>query len=233
VPALLALLTLLLTVPTAVVEAQPAAPNEGEQKEAPLVLHAYKLGHQPAIEALPLVYSLLSPRGTLEIKPAENTLVLRDERRYIDRVVRVLERFDHPGNPMRLSVQIIQARSVKFSPGVPSELPAALETRLHELMPNHTFRRIAATDLHTREGEGVSYQLGANFQVRFKVGTVADGERLRLHGFQVLRRAASGPVNKLIHTTLNLRLEQTLYLGLAPSEDSREVLMLVISARRE
>ena len=227
----MALVTLLISMASAT--AARAQDGSQSKTQPPLVLHAYKLGHQQAIEALPLVYPLLSSRGTLEIKPGENTLVLRDEKRYIDRVVAVLDRFDHPGNPIRVEVRLIEAQSVKFSPGAPSEITGRLGEHLARVMPNHTFRQIATTDLNTHEGESVSYQLAGRFRLEFKVGMVAQEQRLRLHGFQVLRRPTSGAVQKLIHTTLHLRLGQTLYLGLAPSEESREVLMLVISARRD
>jgi type IV pilus assembly protein PilC len=92
--------------------------------------------------------------------------------------------------------------------------------RLSQLMPNHSFHQVAATALHTREGETVRYQLAGLFRLEFQVGTVASGERLRLHSFRMLRQTREGGDHKLIHTTLNLRLAQTLYLGLAPSEGS-------------
>jgi|GEM_PF-779068 hypothetical protein len=224
------LLLLLVLLPGAFPESVAAQPDN---QTAPLMLHVYKLGHQPAIDALPLVYSLLSPRGTLEIKPRENTLVLRDEQQAIDRVVALLDRFDHAGKPIRIAVQIIEARSLKFSPGTPSDIPGKLLERLTQLMPSHTFHQVATTELRTREGENVAYRMAERFHLEFQVGTVAEGDRLRLHGFRMARQTEGGEAHRLIHTTLNLRLAQTLYLGLAPSEDSQEALMLVLSAQQD
>ena len=43
-----------------------------------LVLHAFTLKHQRASDAIPLVHPLLSERGTVELQPGDNTLVIRD-----------------------------------------------------------------------------------------------------------------------------------------------------------
>ena len=53
---------------------------------------------------LPLVQPLLSPRGTVELQPAGNTLVSATPWRRSARIVPVLRDFDHPARPLRLEV---------------------------------------------------------------------------------------------------------------------------------
>lgn len=213
--------------------APPATSPAAPAGERPTVLHAYKLENQPATEALALVYPLLSPIGTVELKPRENTLVIRDVPAAVERIVPVLNRFDHPKRAIDLEIQMVRATAEQFSPPPRNQLPAALQRRLEKLLPYHSYELLASTRLSSKEGDRVSYRLGQRFDVRFRLGTVLEGRRIRLHDFEVDRAAdAEGAAKKtLIHTNLFLFLDQTFSLGLAPSESSREALMVVITAR--
>lgn len=213
--------------------------------QAPLVLQAYQLQHQAAIEALALVYPLLSERGTVELKPQENTLVVRDVPAHAQRILAALQSFDRPSRPVEVELRLLRATAQPFSPAPQSSspaLPAEVLQRLKDLMPYHSYHQLAATSLRSQEGEQVFYQLGGDYRFQFRVGKVSDDQRLRLHGFRVSRTpAAEGDApdkslapeeQTLIHINLNLLLGQTLCLGLAPSEASSEALILVITARQ-
>ncbi|MDY7091749.1 MAG: hypothetical protein SX243_02120 [Acidobacteriota bacterium] len=202
----------------------------GEMDTSPLTLYAHKLENQSAMEAMPLVYPLLSDRGTVELKPKENTLVVRDQSTNVRRIVSVLEAYDHPRRPVAVEIQLVRATAEVFSPTQLSRLPDPLLERLQDLLPYHSYELLAGTRLNSREGESVRYRLSSRYGVEFRIGTMMEGKRLRLHGFQLSGREKSQ--RALIHTNLNLHLNQTLYLGLAASESSGEALMVVITARR-
>ena len=75
---------------------------------------------------------------------------------------------------------------------------------------------LGGATLITQEGEGVSYELGPNYEVRFEIGTVLLNQRLMLRNFQILERL--GDLKKsLLHTHINLKLGKTLVLGSADS----------------
>jgi hypothetical protein len=220
-------------------QAQGQAPASGE-----LVVHAYRLENQPAVEALTLVYPLLSPRGTVELKPQENTLVIRDSLAAVVRIIPTLTRFDHPKRELGIQIQIVRASLEKFSPPSQSQLSQELLLRLRELLPYDTYELLAETRLEAFEGEQMSYRLGRQFDIKFRLGTLLEGRRLRLHGFQVDRisaspksrrgnagKAASNEPKSLVQTNLFLHLDQVFFLGLAADESSREALMVVITAR--
>lgn len=216
--------------------AQAQGPAVIGSAESALTLHAYKLEHQPAAEALALVSPLLSRRGTVELQSLENTLVIRDSSASIYRIIPVLSRFDHPRSSLAVEVLIIRATAEKFSPPTSSKVPQKLLERLQDLLPYHTYEVLAGTRLNTREGEQVSYQLGARFSVRFRIGTLIEDQRVKLHGFQVFRgqpspMGAPGPVGakSLIATNLFLHLDQPLSLALASSKSSKEALMVVVT----
>lgn len=210
----------------------PPSHSNADPADAALALHAYTLKNQPVGEALQLVYPLLSERGSVEVRPEANTLVIRDSIAALSRIIPLLSQFDHPPRPVRVELYIVRATGQKFSPAPPPRLPESLLRRLRELLPYQRYEVLAQTDLAPREGERVSYRLGDSFQVDFRVGTLVEAEggaRLKLHGFRVTEGKATAAARQLLHTNLNLRLGQTLALGLAASEASEHAMMVVLS----
>ncbi len=218
---------------------QAAGPTAGKRPSANpgLMLHAYTFVHQPASEALAWVHPLLSERGTVELQPADNTIVIRDSRAVIARIMPLLHEFDHPIRSLSVEVMIVKASRAVMSPPVShSDLPPDLTRRLRSLLPYEIYDLAARADLATSEGQAVAYDLGQEFQVSFRVGTVHSDRRVRLAEFLVRRsgRTGGGAASRskpLIFTNLNLALDQNVSLALAKSEESREALMIVLTVR--
>ncbi len=211
-------------------------PAVRQRAGSPLSLHAYTFVHQPASEALSLVHPLLSARGTVELQPADNTIVIRDTRAVIARIMPRLREFDHPVRSLAVEVMIVRSsRAVMSSPVTHSDLPPDLTRRLRSLLPYEIYELAARADLATSEGQAVAYDLGSDFQVSFRVGTVHSDRSIRLAEFLVRRAGRSpgtaGRAKPLIFTNLNLALDQNISLALAKSEESREALMIVLTVR--
>ncbi len=202
-----------------------------------LVLHAYTLRYQHAIEAIPLIQPLLSARGALELQPSGNTLVIRDTQTALARIVPVLRAFDHPAQPVRVEILIVRASRAAVSPPVfHSDLPEALTRRLRQLLPYESYEMQAQAQLSSEEGQAVAYDLGEDYAVSFRIGTLVDPHHVKLSDFEVdhhigSRHGAVPPV-PLVHTNLNLGLDQTMSLGLARSEGSRDALIIVVTAHK-
>ncbi len=222
--------------------AQTAAPGQTRRPVsavsggAGLTLHAYTFVHQPASEALALIHPLLSERGTVELQPADNTIAIRDTRAVIARIMPLLRAFDHPVRGLSVEVMIVKASRAVMSPPVShSDLPPDLTRRLRSLLPYDIYDLAARADLATSEGEAVAYDLGQDFQVSFRVGTVHADRSIRLAEFLVRRSGrgvgAAAKPKPLIFTNLNLALDQNISLALAKSEESREALMIVLTVR--
>jgi hypothetical protein len=195
------------------------------QPEPTLLVHAYTLRHQPASEALVLVHPLLSERGSVQLQPGGNTLVVRDEAAVVERVVALLREFDHPAKKLAIRIQVVRAGDG----GEGAALDPELAERLRELLRYDSYRVVAAADLEAREGEGVSYELGEEYRITFQLGTLMSGERVKLHDFEVTRRAGAGEGRRLLRTQINLRLGRSMILGLAKEESSRRALLLVLT----
>jgi hypothetical protein len=215
--------------------AAPLAAQPGPQPRdsAELVLHAVTLRYQQALEAIPLIQPLLTGRGTLELQPGGNTLVIRDTAAAIARIVPVLHAFDHPAQPLKVEILIVRASRAVVSPQVSrSDLPESLTRRLRELLPYEIYEMQAQANLASQEGQAVAYELGDDYVVSFRLGTLMDAKRIRLANFDVSRRAGkSRSTVPLVHTSLNLCLDQTMSLGLARSEGSRDALIIVVTVR--
>lgn len=197
-------------------------------------LYAYTLKHQRATEALSVVQPLLSSQGTLELRPKDNTLVIRDTLGALGRIVPALKEFDHPPRELTIEVTIVEATRASFSPLVHEPgLAPELAKRLKLMLPYSTYRVLAATTLHTLEGEEVTYELADGFGVSFRPGTVRSAagrgvEQVKLSGFQVTRWVESAE-RRLLSTTMSLRLDQPTALTLAPSEGSNTALVVVLT----
>jgi type II/III secretion system protein len=232
------LLVALLALGAARLAAQTAAPGDDE-----LRVYAHTLQYQPAAEALAVVRPLLSPRGTVELQPGGNTIVVRDSVSALARIAPMLQQFDHRPETLRLEVQMVQAYATQsFSPAIAPPLTAendvspALVKRMRQLLRYEIFRLAASARLDVHEGEQVLYELGGVYTVGFKLGTVMGDKRVKLHDFRIVRRAVTGafakPEQQLIGTNINLWLDQTLILGLAKDEAAGDALMVVVSCSR-
>lgn len=207
-----------------------AAQPRPAQRPEEVVLRAYTFKYQRASEAISHVYPLLSPRGTVELQPATNTLVLRDIPSALSRIVPLLHNLDHPARPVRLDVMIVKASRNQVSPPVKkSDLPEQLTRRLRQLLPYDIYETQAQAQLHALEGQSVTYELGNDYEVSFRLGTLLNEQRIKLSNFRIMRQSRPGA--PLIHTNLNLTVDQILNLGLAKSEASRDALMVVLTLR--
>lgn len=220
--------------------ASACAAQSGRPTQAPqvtpgsaqdLVLHAYTLKHRKASDALPMVSDLLSGRGTVELQPGSNTLVVRDTIAALGRIVPSLRSYDHPARPLTLELYIVKAtRSATAEPR--SDLPDLLTRRLRALLNFDIYQVQAQALLDSLEGQAVTYAVSGEYEVSFRIGTVVAPGRVKLSDFRISRRNSRGPQPQLLmHTNLNLRLDHTTSLGLARSEMSAEALMVVLTLR--
>lgn len=228
--ALLALASL-LAPPAGAAPQQPEAPDTR--------VYAYTLEHQPTQDALALIRPLLSPHGTVEEQPATNTLVIRDVRSSILRIVPLLETFDHPPQDLRFDIQLIRA-GPKRQDGRSEELSEETVERLKGFLRYDDYRVLAKAGLTTREGEEVTYTLGDTYSVNFRLGTVLAGRRVSLKDFRILQEVKNPsvkgrrlPPEELYNATLNLWVDRPFHLVLGHDESRGEALMVAISCRPE
>lgn len=208
---------------------EPSADGAAAGRDDRLALHAYALRNRRATEALDVVRPLLSPLGTVELQPGRNTVVIRDSLAALSRIVPELRRFDRPAEPLDIEILVVRALAGDSRPSPAPRVPADLERRLRALLRYERYELVAEANFSSRENEEVTYELGDGFSVRFRLGSLVEGRRIRLSDFQVERASADAP---LIHTILNVWIDRPVTLGLARSESSTSALMVAITCRR-
>jgi hypothetical protein len=230
-PAWLALASALLLL-----VGRAAAQADDDRLERELVVHVYALKHQPATEALTLVQPLLSARGAVELRRSDNTLVLRDTVLALERILPVLVEFDHPLRSVQVEIWLIRASgAAKVSPvqpARPSNVPPELLANLLSHLPYQHYELVADSRVGSREGQRVTFQLGDQHSVRFRLGTVVGERRLRLVGFEVFREHRGEPQESLVKSDLNLWLGRNMVFALSQGEQSPTALMVVVRCRQ-
>ncbi|HUF79264.1 MAG TPA: hypothetical protein VMR44_10145 [Thermoanaerobaculia bacterium] len=236
-PSVFCLALVLLAVPAASQsKAHSDQAESGANAEAGhLQIYAYSLRNKPAAEAMVLIRPLLSQRGTVELQPEGNTLVVRDSLAALGRIVPALRAYDRP--PERLRVQILIVRAFSEPVAVPParSLPPWLEDRLQGLLRWDHYQVLAEAGLDTREGEDLAHEVGELYGLSFRMGTLYQDERIKLHDFKIWRVTTVSPPGSgapLLEATLNLWLDKPKVLGLANSESSDHALMVVLTCER-
>ncbi|HEX6199638.1 MAG TPA: secretin N-terminal domain-containing protein [Thermoanaerobaculia bacterium] len=210
----------------------PAAGQAAKGQDENLQVYAYTLRHKPAAEALVLIRPLLSRRGTVELQPRGNTLVVRDTLAALGRVVPTLRAYDRPPEALRVHVMIVRAdtRPVAVTPKS-KRLPDPLEKRLRELLRWDYYQVLAEAALNTREGQNLAHEVNSLYGVSFRMGTLFQDERLKLHDFKLWRSGAEDG-KYLLEATLHLWLRKPKVVGLANSESSDHALMVILTCDR-
>lgn len=218
----------LLLAFTAALSAQSQAPGPRD-----VVMSVYTFKYQRANEALPLVSPMLSPKGTVELQPAGNTLVIRDVQKAVDRIAAVLRAFDHPVRALRLDVVVVRAsRAPAVSPQYQhSDLPEELTRQLRGLLAYDIFEVQARAHLAGAEGQWVVYEVGPEYKVSFRFGTLQPDQQVKLWNFKITRRAEGRREKEMLQSTVTLGFDYPFSLGLAKSEASREAMMVVLTLR--
>lgn len=214
--ALVSWLLVIVVLPAASSDPLRAQISPAPQVET-LTLKAYRMVHQPAREALPLIEPLLSSEGSLQLQMGNNTLVIRDHPSVIRRIEPLLREFDHPPQELPLEIHLLEAQLAEPDSD-PKEntkgLPPGLVASLGVMARVNRYRVVAAIDLEPKEGESVSYEMGSSYQVRFTVGTLLIDKHVKLHRFEVLR--PMGDVDRqLFLGNLNLILGKTMVVAVA------------------
>jgi hypothetical protein len=213
-----------------------AARLEAQQPEPEIVAHVYMLRHQTAGDALGLVRPLLSQRGTVELRPAANTLVMRDTVEAIERILPVLVAFDHPPRPVDVELWLVRATGPKVPvspqpPPRPSDVPPELLKALADHLPYEHYGLLGSSKVRGAEGERMTFQVAKDYAVRFRLGTVVAEQRVRLNDFEVALLPDTGDAVPLLRSQLNLWLGRTMVLALSAGEGSSTALMVVVRCR--
>lgn len=222
-------------------ETDDAATARKPAPASPLEIYAHTFRYRDAAMASGLVGHKLSPRGTVEVQPGANTLVVRDIASILERIKPILVDFDQPPTKVRLELRVVKAgpKSVVSPPAPEAEgLSPELLAKLRSLLRYDTYEVLAEAAVAPLEGESVDYSLGPDYSVSFTLGTVMAQRRLHVENLRIVERLSSDKgrgvePQQLFQADLNLWLGRPLLLVLTRDDERQEALLVAVTGTVE
>lgn len=206
------------------------------------ISRVFTLEHASMLEVSTAVQPLLSEAGSLTLRPKLSRIIVQDQPEVLDRVTALIEELDHV--PGAYSVRFDLLESGEPKPYGTSD-QVRVEDRLRKMFNAAAFYRLGRSTIEGVSGSSAVADLGGSFQVSFLAqvaeptssspwGTREPGTRLHLRQLVLERKevAADGTVatDELLRTNVQLSPMQTVYIGAGNSEDSEDVLVLIVHA---
>jgi len=206
------------------------------------VSRVFRLEHASVSDASAAIQPMLSEAGSLTLQPKLSRIVVQDQPEIIDRVSELIQKLDHV--PGAYSIQIDLLKGGKATPyGTVDDVD--VEERLQKMFKVEAFRRIGSSTIEGQLGSPARAKLGTTFQVSLLAqlpensesspwGVQDPGNRLQLRQLVLERTAVSADgtltAAELLRTNVLLSRKQTVYIGAGNSEESEDVLVLIVYA---
>ena len=196
----------------------------------PVGVKVFVLRYKRVEEATLLVRPLLSDSGSILLQPKINALTITDRPAALNTIGQALAQFDVPPRGVSIAVKMVRARADASAGDLSKEI-GGIGNKLREVFRFNDYALIDSAVLGGAEGESVSYLLGGEYRLTFRIEPAGQGAMLRLSAFALAReRTVAGRRvdTPLFRTTLNVGLNQTLVLGASKEEASKKALLLIL-----
>jgi type II secretory pathway component GspD/PulD (secretin) len=206
------------------------------------ISRVFTLQYVSVSEASTAVQPMLSEAGSLTLQPGLSRIVVQDQPEIIDRVTELIQKLDHL--PGAYSVRFDLLEGGENAP-YGSVLEVQVEDRVRRMFKSASFSRLGSSTIEGVFGSPARAELSSSFQISFLAevprssestpwGMRDPGNRLHLRQLVLERKAVAddGTVttDELLRTNVLLAPKQTVYIGAGNSEDSEEVLVLIVHA---
>ena len=203
-----------------------AAASAGE----PVGVKVFVLRYKRVEEATLLVRPLLSDSGSILLQPKINAMTITDRPAALNTIGQALAQFDVPPRGFSIAVKMVRARADASAGDLSKEI-GGIGNKLREVFRFNDYALIDSAVLGGAEGEAVTYLLGGEYRLSFRIEPAGQGSTLRRSSFALARERTVGgrPVDAPhFRTTLNVGLNQTLVLGASKEEASKKALLLIL-----
>jgi hypothetical protein len=195
-----------------------------------LSVQTFLFKFKQAENAASVIKALMSAEGSMQIQPAANSLIVTDAPENMKRIAAALKQFDLPAQPFKLTVRLVSAR--RGSAGE-SKIDADLgdvSSKL-ALLRYNVLERLGVAEVAGKEGEPGMVDLGQH-RADFRFGEYDPAsDSLKVGDFRLLRLEGD-QLTPMMKTTLNLKLGQTVIIGVTKDAQSQRALMIVVTAKR-
>ena len=193
----------------------------------------FVLRYKRVEEATLLVRPLLTDSGSIVLQARINALTITDRPAALAAITQALSQFDVPPRGFSIAVKMVRARADASAGDLSKEI-GGIGNKLREVFRFNDYALIDSAVLAGSEGDAVSYLLGTEYRLSFRIEPAGQGAAIRLAAFSLAReRPVPGPggrhiVSPLFRTTLNVSLNQTLVIGASKEEASKKALLLIL-----
>lgn len=207
-----------------------AATGVAQEEAETRIRHAFTLQHQRADDALEWMQGEMSPHGTIELQRATNTLVLRDTSSVLEHLLALLRDFDHPRRQIEFEIFLLEA-SRRGSGDPSSELPAQLTDELGDWLAFTSYRLLGEGRFEAMEGEDVRFEIGTEYRLGFRVGTMLLDRRLKLYGVEIDRSRGAVLDERVFNGHLNVWVGKPLVLALSYQDAGGNGLVVALTVQ--
>ena len=204
----------------------PAAADAAQS----LTVKTFQFKHKDADRAAAIVKPLMSAEGSIAIQPSSNSISVTDRPENLKAIAAALDKFDTAPQAFKLSVRLISAARGEGAARVPDDLK--------DIAPNLSMLRfnvlesLGAANIDTHEGEPGLVDLNTGYRADFKLGEYDPASNsVQVTDFKVSKAQGDQLTPLLKKTTVNLKLGQTVVIGVGKPEGTR-ALMIILAAKR-
>jgi len=219
---LLILLTFLFV--TGVAFAEPA-----DGAKAALSVRTFQFKYKTADRAAGIIKSLLSVDGSMSISPTANSLVVTDHANNIKAVSAAISEYDAAPRGVKLSVRLIAASHADVTPKTVEELKDISKSFF--MMGYNSLESLGSANVESHEGENGTINLADGYRADFKFGEYDPAsDSVELTDFRI-SRLQNEQLSEIYKTTLNLKIGQTVVLGVKRPKGQRALSVAFVARR--
>jgi hypothetical protein len=201
-----------------------------------ILARVFEVRYRPLADAAELVGELLSPEGTVLMKPRLKTLIVEDRPAVLDRVQALLASYDLPPRSVEITFSLFLGSREEGAPGgrdaLSQEVRGVLET-LGDFTRWTAYEPLGGRSVTGVEGDPVQASLSGDYRVAFKIESVHqshDVVKFDHITLERVQRAADGPesVEQLFSAGGVVRAGKLTLFGAAAAPDSKRALFLAL-----
>ena len=195
-----------------------------------LRVQTFQFKYKQADKAAAAIKPLLSSEGSMSIQPSANSLIVTDLPANLKKIEAAIADFDAPARQFRLAVRLVSA-------GRAPDGEKRMDPSLNDVAPNfdlmryNVLDRVGTTEMTGKEGDPGLLELGT-YRADFRFGEWDPAsDSLKVSDFRMLRHEGE-TLAPLMKTTLNLKLGQTVIIGVTRDVKSQRALFIILTATR-
>ncbi len=219
-----------------------SASAASSSEPGPVLARSYEIRFRPLADAADLVSTVLSPDGSVTLRPKLRMLVVQDHAQVLDRVGSLLQSFDLPPRSVEVTLGLFlgvdrrEAEAGREAAPSPSRDVRGVTESLSDFTRWTSYESLGSRSVVGAEGSRVVSDLGDDYRVEFDLeGADPANKVIRFRNVSLLHviRTAGGEERTQVVYTVDVvvNADQMKIVGIAKGPESKKALFLSLKAR--